>query len=98
MLQVQPTPNGLEYICAIFSDVHDQLVKAWAAPQSVTQATFCHMDGAEAHKYVRMLPVEETVTTQLCPASAKTLSSDICLPSKPCSMTAHLASKAYSSA
>ncbi len=86
-----------------FPDVHDQLVKAWSAPQSArvhsaTQAMFSHVDGAEAHGYVRMPPVEETVAAHLCPASAKTLGSDISLPSKPCRLTAHLASKAYSSA
>ncbi len=85
------------------SDVHDQLVKTWSAPQSVrvhsaTQAIFSHVDRAEAHGYVRMPPVEETVAAHLCPASAKTMGSDISLSLKPCRMTAHLASKAYSSA
>ncbi len=41
-------------------------------------------------------PVEETVAAHLCPAMAKTMGSDISLPSKPCRMTANLASKAYS--
>ncbi len=63
-----------------------------------TQAMFSQVDGAEAHGYVRMPPVEETVAAHLCPASAKTMDSDISLPSKPCRMTAHLASMAYSSA
>ncbi len=86
-----------------FPDIHDQLVKTWSAPQSArvhsaTQAMFSQVDGAEAHGYVRMPPVEETVAAHLCPASAKTMGSDISLPSKPCRMTAHLASKAYSSA
>ncbi len=47
------------------------------------------MDGAEAHGYVRSPPVEETVAAHLCPAAAKTLGSDISLPSKPCRTTAH---------
>ncbi|KAL0166276.1 hypothetical protein M9458_038120, partial [Cirrhinus mrigala] len=38
----------------------------------------------------------DTVAAHLCPALAKTLGSDISLPSKPCRMTAHLASKVYS--
>ncbi len=84
-----------------FPDVHDQLVKTLSAPRSAcvhsaTQAIFSHVDGAEAHGYVRMPPVEETVAAHLCPAMAKTMGSDISLPSKPCRMTAHLASKAYS--
>ncbi len=54
--------------------------------------------GVEAHGYVCIPPIEETVEAHLCPASAKTLGSDISLTSKPCRMTAHLASKAYSSA
>ncbi|XP_016101950.1 uncharacterized protein [Sinocyclocheilus grahami] len=83
-----------------FPDVHEQLVKTWSAPQSArvhsaTQATFSHVDGAEAHGYVRSPPVEETVAAHLCPAAAKTLGSDISLPSKPCRTTAHLANKAY---
>ncbi len=86
-----------------FPDVHDQLVKTWSAPQSAhvhsaTQAMFSQVDGAEAHVYVRMPPVKETIAAHLCPASAKTMGSDISLPSKPCRMTAHLANKAYSSA
>ncbi len=86
-----------------FPDVHDQLIKTWSAHQSAhvhsaTQAMFSQVDGAEAHGYVCMPPVKETVAAQLCPASAKTMGSDISLPSKPCRMTAHLASKAYSSA
>ncbi len=86
-----------------FPDVHDQLIKTWSAHQSArvhsaTQAMFSQVDGAEAHGYVRMPPVKETVAAHLCPASAKTMGSDISLPSKPCRMTAHLASKAYSSA
>ncbi len=76
---------------------------AWSAPKSArvhsaTQAMFSQVNGAEAHGYVRMPPVEETVAAHLCPASAKTMDSDISLPSKPCRLTAHLASKAYSSA
>ncbi len=58
---------------------------------------FSHVDGAEAHGYVRSPPVEETVAAHLCPAAAKTLGSDISLPSKPCRTTAHLANKAYAS-
>ncbi len=85
-----------------FPDVHEQLVKTWSAPQSArvhsnTQAMFSHVDGAEAHGYVRSSPVEETVAAHLCPAAAKTLGSDISLPSKPCRTTAHLANKAYAS-
>ncbi len=68
-----------------FPDVHDQLVKTWSAPQSArvhsaTQAMFSQVDGAVAHGYVRMPPVEETVAAHLCPASAKTMGSDISLP------------------
>ncbi len=71
-----------------FLDVHEQLVKTWSAPQSArvhsnTQAIFSHVDGAEAHGYVRSPPVEETVAAHL--------------PSKPCRTTAHLANKAYAS-
>ncbi len=85
-----------------FPDVNEQLVKTWSAPQSAcvhsnTQAIFSHVDGAEAHGYVRSPPVEETVAAHLCPAAAKTLGSDISLPSKPCRTTAHLANKAYAS-
>ncbi|KAL1278055.1 hypothetical protein QQF64_024728 [Cirrhinus molitorella] len=85
-----------------FPDVHEQLVKTWSAPQSArvhsaTQAIFSHVEGAEAHGYVRSPPVEETVAAHLCPAAAKTLGSDISLPSKPCRTTAHLANKAYAS-
>ncbi len=81
-----------------FPDVHEQLVKTWPAPQSArvhsnTQAMFSHVDGAEAHGYVRSPPVEETVAAHLCPAAAKTLGSDISLPSKPCRTTAHLAKR-----
>ncbi len=80
----------------------EQLVKMWSAPQSAhvhttTQAIFSHVDGAEAHGYVRSPPVEETVAAHLCPAAAKTLGSDISLPSEPCRTTAHLANKAYAS-
>ncbi len=86
-----------------FPDVHDQLIKGWSAPQSArvqsaTQAMFSQVDGAEAHGYVRMPFIEETVAALLCPASAKTMASEFSLPSKPCRMTAYLASKAYSSA
>ncbi len=85
-----------------FPDVHEQLVKSWSAPQSAhvhsnTQAIFSHVDGAEAHGYVRSPPVEETIAAYLCPAAAKTLGSDFSLPSKPCRTTAHLANKAYAS-
>ncbi len=85
-----------------FPDVHEQLVKTWSAPQSAhvhstTQAIFSHVDGAEAHGYVRSPPVEETVAEHLCTAVAKTLGSDISLPSKPCRTTTHLANKAYAS-
>ncbi len=60
-----------------FPDVHEQLVKTWSVPQSAcvhsnTQAMFSHVDGAEAHGYVRSPPVEETVAAHLCPAAAKT--------------------------
>ncbi len=58
---------------------------------------FSHVDGAEAHGYVRSPPIEETVAAHLCPAAAKTLGSAISLPSKPCRTTAHLANKAYAS-
>lgn len=87
-----------------FPNVHEQLVKTWSAPQPVcihspTQDVFSHVDGTETHGYARIPPVEETfeetVTAHLCRALAKTLGSDISLPSKPCRMTAHLASKAY---
>ncbi len=49
-------------------------VKTWSAPQSArvhsnTQAMFSHVDGAEAHGYVRSPPVEETVAAHLCPAA-----------------------------
>ncbi len=64
---------------------------------SNTQAIFSHVDGAEAHGYVRSPPVEETVAAHLCPAAAKTLGSDISLPSKPCRTNAHLANKVYAS-
>ncbi len=79
------------------------MISSWSAPQSAgvhsaTLAIFLHVDEAEPHGYVRMPPIEETVTAHLCPASAKTMGSDISLPSKPSRMTAHLASKAYSSA
>ncbi len=40
-------------------------------------------------------PIEETVAAHLCPASAKTMGSDISLPSKPCRMIAHLANMVY---
>ncbi len=85
-----------------FPDVHEQLVKTWSAPQSArvhsnTQAMFSHVDGAEAHGYVRSPPVEETVAAHLCPAAAKSLGPDISLPSKPCRTAAHLANKAYAS-
>ncbi len=77
-------------------------MKTWSVPQSArvhsnTQAIFSHVDGAEAHGYVRSPPVKETVAAHLCPAAAKTLGSDISLPSKPCRTTAHLANKAYAS-
>ncbi|KAL1251134.1 hypothetical protein QQF64_018930 [Cirrhinus molitorella] len=42
-----------------------------------------------------MAAVQESVAAHLCPAAAKTLSSDISLPSKPCRTTAHLTNKAY---
>ncbi len=85
-----------------FPDVHEHLVKTWSAPQSArvhsnTQAMFSHVDGAEAHGYVCSPPVEETIAAHLCPAAAKTLGSDISLPSKPCRTTAHLINKAYAS-
>ncbi len=68
-----------------------------ARVHSNTQAMFSHVDGAEAHGYVRSPPVEETVAAHLCPAAAKSLGPDISLPSKPCRTTAHLANKAYAS-
>lgn len=85
-----------------FPDVHEHVVKSWAAPQSArthsaTQAMFAHVDGAEAHGYVRMPPVEETVAAHLCPSSSA-LGSDRSLPSKPCRFTAHQADKAYAAA
>ncbi len=46
---------------------------------------------------MRSPPVEETVAAHLCPAAAKTLGSDISLPSKPCRTTAYLSNKAYAS-
>ncbi len=77
-------------------------MKTWSALQlahvhSTTQAIFSHVDGAEAHGYVHSPPVKETVAAHLCPAAAKTLGSDISLPSKPYRTTAHLANKAYAS-
>lgn len=82
-----------------FPDVHEHVVKSWAAPQSArthsaTQVMFAHVDEAEAHGFVRMPPVEETVATHLCPSSSA-LGSDRSLPSKPCRFTAHQADKAY---
>ncbi len=78
-----------------FPDVHEQLVKTRSAPQSArvhsnTQAIFSHVDGAEAHGYVHFPPIEETFAAHLCPAAAKTIGSDISLPSKPCRTTANL--------
>ncbi len=103
VLQVQPPSSRQERRCHFLPDVHGQLVKTWSAPQSAhvhsaTQAMFSQVDGAEAHVYVLMPPVKETIAAHLCPVSAKTMDSDISLPSKPCRMTAHLANKAYSSA
>ncbi len=70
-----------------FPNVHEQQVTTWSAPQSArvhsnTQAMFSHVDGAEAHGYVRSPPVEETVAAHLFPAAANTLGSDISPPSK----------------
>lgn len=56
-----------------------------------------HTGHFHARAYVRTPPVEETVTTHLCPAAAKSPGSDIGLPSKPCRATTHLANKAYAS-
>ncbi len=67
------------------------------ARRASTVPHFSHADGAEAHGYVRSPPVEETVAAHLCPAAAKTLGSDISLPSKPCRTTAYLSNKAYAS-
>ncbi len=44
-----------------FPDVHEQLVKTWSAPQSAhvhstTHAIFSHVDGVEAHGYMRSPP------------------------------------------
>ncbi|XP_056608266.1 uncharacterized protein LOC130425869 [Triplophysa dalaica] len=85
-----------------FPDVHEHVVKSWSAPQSArvhaaTQSMFAHVVGAEAHGYVRMPPVEETLAAHLCP-STTSVGSDPGLPSKPCRFTAHLAGKAYASA
>ncbi|CAM4569325.1 unnamed protein product [Leuciscus chuanchicus] len=86
-----------------FPDVHDQVVKSWAAPQSArtlasTQAMFAPVDDAEVHGYLHMPPVEETVAAHLCPNSTPALGSDRTLPSKPCRFTAHQADKAYGAA
>ncbi len=67
-----------------FPDVHDQLVKTLSAPQSA-----CFHSATQ---------VIFSHSAHLCPASAKTMGSDISLPSESCRMTAYLASKAYSSA
>ncbi len=70
VLQVQPPPGGPENVGAVLSDVHDQLVKTWSAPQSArvhsaTQAMFSHVDGVEAHGYVRIPPVENCRCTSV---------------------------------
>lgn len=85
-----------------FPDVHDHVVKSWSAPQSAcvhasTHAFFFHVDQVEAHGYVRMPPVEETVAAHLC-LSATSLGAALGLPSKPFGFTAHLANKAYACA
>ncbi len=54
-------------------------------------------DWSQSHGYVHSPPFKETVAAHLCPAAAKTLGSDISLPSKPYRTTAHLANKAYAS-
>lgn len=54
------------------------------------------MDGVEAHGYVRMPPVEETIAAHLCPSLA-TIDVDLSLLPKPCRLTAHLPDKAYTS-
>lgn len=48
----------------------------------------------KVHGYVRMPPVEKTITPHLCP-SLITLGMDLSLPSKSCRLTAHLADKGY---
>ncbi|XDV24162.1 hypothetical protein PO909_028411 [Leuciscus waleckii] len=58
-----------------FPDVHEHVVKSWAAPQSArtltsTQAMFAPVDEAGDHGYLRIPPVEETVATHLCPSRA----------------------------
>ncbi|CAM4726136.1 unnamed protein product [Leuciscus chuanchicus] len=55
------------------------------------------MDRAEAHGYVRMPSIEETVAVHLCPYFSS-LGADLSLQSKPCKFTAHLADEAYASA
>jgi hypothetical protein len=85
-----------------FPDVHEHVVKSWAAPQSArtltsTQAMFAPVDEAGDHGYLRIPPVEETVAAHLCP-SAPALGSDRSLPSRACRFTAHQANKAYGAA
>ncbi len=63
----EPVRSKLDLgLVPFFPDVHEQLLKTWSALQSArvhstTQAIFSHVDGAEAHGYVRSPPVEETV-------------------------------------
>lgn len=82
-----------------FPDVHEEVVKAWSAPQSARthasgSAIFSLVDGAETRGYARIPPVEQTIAAHLCP-STSSLRPEAALPSKPCRMTAHIAEKAY---
>ncbi|KAL0194969.1 hypothetical protein M9458_008541, partial [Cirrhinus mrigala] len=56
-------------------DLHDEVAKAWAAPQSAqTHAggseIFTEVNGAEARGYMRVPPAEESIAAHLCPSSA----------------------------
>ncbi|RXN21395.1 kinase C alpha type-like protein [Labeo rohita] len=56
-------------------DLHDEVAKAWAAPQSArTHAggseIFTKVDGAETRGYTRIPPTEESIAAHLCPSSA----------------------------
>lgn len=80
-------------------DLHDEVAKAWAAPQSARahaggSEIFTKVDGAEARGYTRIPPVEESIAAHLCPSSAS-LKTGATLPSRPCRLTAHVADKAY---
>lgn len=67
------------------------------AVHASTQAIFSNVYGAEAHDYVRMPPIKETIAMHLCPSSA-TLAADLSMSFKPCRLTPHLVQKAYTSA